>query len=270
MAIDLAAAKPIPARDLVPTNEILREITRGGLAGLIAGILVAGVGGRLVMRVAALIVPESIGNLTENGNRIGDITAGGTFALILFVGLFFGVAAGSLWVTLRPWLPAAAGTRALVSLPIAVGLGTRGLVDGTNHDFVVLGGSPVVVVSLVLLVALFGPTIVVAERWLEARLPHAGMEDRGLITGYALVTLLGTLMTALLVVPAYLGSDDMRLPGYALVVTGIATLASWRARVVDRPLPAWVAPVARIAITCAVIAGCIVAAGEATEAIGRA
>ena len=121
MTVDVAAAERARARDLVPANEILREITRGGLAGLIAGIFVAGIGGRLVMRLAALLVPESAGNLTENGNRIGDITAGGTFALILFVGLFFGVAAGSLWVVLRPWLPTTSSARALVSVPIAGG-----------------------------------------------------------------------------------------------------------------------------------------------------
>ena len=37
----------------------LREIARGGIAGVIAGALVAGVGGRVVMRLAAVAVPES-------------------------------------------------------------------------------------------------------------------------------------------------------------------------------------------------------------------
>ena len=54
-------------RELVPTNEVLREITRGGLAGLLAGILVAGVGGRLVMRLAALLVPESSARSPRTG-----------------------------------------------------------------------------------------------------------------------------------------------------------------------------------------------------------
>src|SRR5689334_4060691 len=129
MAIDLATAKPITARDLVPANEVLREITRGGVAALVAGVLVAGVGGRLVMRLAALLVPEAAGRFTENGNRIGDITLGGTFALILFIGLFVGVVGGTVWVTMRPWLPESAGVRALISIPIASALGTKGLVD---------------------------------------------------------------------------------------------------------------------------------------------
>jgi hypothetical protein len=268
MAVEVAEAQRVQAQDLVPANEILREITRGGLAGLIAGLLVAGVGGRLVMRLAALLVPESLGRLTENGNRIGDITAGGTFALILFVGLFFGAVAGSLWVTLRPWLPAATGSRALVSIPIAIAAGTRGLVDGGNPDFTVLGGSTPVVASLVTLVALFGPTIVLAERWLDARLPHAGRDDRHVVTGYGVVMMLGLTLTLLAVLPVYLGSD-LRIAGLALVVVGLATLASWRYRVVDRPLPSWVASVARLAIIVVVAAGSYVAVVEVAEAIGR-
>ena len=269
MAVDLATAKPITARDLVPANEILREITRGGLAGLIAGVLVAGVGGRLVMRLAALLVPESAGRFTENGNRIGDITLGGTFALILFIGLFVGVVGGTLWVTMRPWLPESAGPRALVSIPIAIALGTKGLVDGANPDFGILGGSTVVVASLVTLVAVFGPILVLADRWLDVRLPHAAEGDRGVIGGYAVVTLLGLFIGLMAVVPAYLGPDDLRPAGVALLVTGVATLASWRSRVIGRPLPGWISPVARLAIVVAVVAGSAVALSEVTEAIGR-
>ena len=257
-------------RELVPTNEILREITRGGLAGLLAGILVAGVGGRLVMRLAALLVPDSVGAFTENGNRIGDITAGGTLALIVFIGLFVGAVGGSLWVILRPWLPAARGARALASIPIALALGTRGLVDGANPDFIVLGGSALVVASLVTLVALFGPVIVLTEGWLDARLPHAAAGDGRIVAGYGVVTLLGSFLTLFAVVPAYLGSEDLRLAGIALAAVGGATLASWRYRVIERPLPALVTPLARLAIVGAVIAGSAVALAEVSGAIGRA
>lgn len=269
MAAGIVTVDVAEARDLVPTNEIFREITRGGLAGLIAGVLVAGVGGRLVMRLAAVLVPESAGRFTENGNRIGDITAGGTIALIVFIGLFVGVAGGTLWVTVRPWLPNAAGLRALVSIPIAVSLGTKGLVEGANPDFRILGGSIAVVASLVTLVALFGPAIVVAEGWLEARLPHAGEGDRDIVAGYAIVTLLGLVFGLMAVVPAYLGPDDMRPTGVALLGVGVATLATWWSRVGSRPLPRWVPPIARMAIVVAVVAGSAVVVGEVTEALGQ-
>src|SRR4051795_12956364 len=61
--------------------DLLREIARVGVAGALAGILVLGLGGRVVMRLAALANPESSGFLTENGNAIGVITAPGTIAL---------------------------------------------------------------------------------------------------------------------------------------------------------------------------------------------
>lgn len=51
-----------------PSMDAFRDITRGGLAGLIVGVLLAGIGGRVVMRLAALLVPAADGAFTENGN----------------------------------------------------------------------------------------------------------------------------------------------------------------------------------------------------------
>ena len=63
-----------------PTAGIVRDIARGGLAGLAVGIVLGGLGGRLVMRLAALLVPTATGFFTENGNQIGVITFGGSVA----------------------------------------------------------------------------------------------------------------------------------------------------------------------------------------------
>src|SRR4051794_13712655 len=87
--------------------DILREIARGGLAGLLAGVIVGGLGGRLAMRAATLLLPEAVGRITENGNRIGDVTFDGTVALVIFGGLLAGVLAASTWVVIQPWLPPA-------------------------------------------------------------------------------------------------------------------------------------------------------------------
>ena len=89
---------------------ILRDIARGGLAGLAVGIVVGGIGGRLAMRLIALLIPESTGRFTENGARIGDITLGGTFALLLFGGVFAGIFVGTIWVVVSPWLPRSPGS----------------------------------------------------------------------------------------------------------------------------------------------------------------
>lgn len=264
-AADAAAADDASA---VATNEVLRDITRGGLAGLIVGVLLAGVGGRLVMRLAALLVPGSVGSFTENGNVIGAITFAGSMGLIVFVGLLFGALVGSLWVVISPWLPASAPMRALLSIPIAVGLGTFGLVDDRNRDFAILGRDPLVIASLVALVASFGPALVVVDRWLDRRLPHAGPDDRGVIAGYAIVTALGSVLTLVIVVPGFLGSQ-MVLAGAGLVLVGICTLASWWFRVMRLEAPPSVLIViGRLGLATATVAGLLVATREVAGALG--
>ena len=110
-----------------PLGEILRDIARGGIAGLAVGIVVGGLGGRVAMRLIALLIPESTGSFTENGNRIGDITLGGSFALIVFGGLFVGIFVATIWVVVSPWLPRSLGLRVLAAIPLAIGLGAFGV-----------------------------------------------------------------------------------------------------------------------------------------------
>jgi hypothetical protein len=88
-----------------PAGEVLRDIARGGVAGIVVGILVAGLGGRLVMRLATILHEGTVGFRTENGEVIGEITLGGTLALMTFGGLGMGLVAGTIWVIVSPWLP---------------------------------------------------------------------------------------------------------------------------------------------------------------------
>jgi hypothetical protein len=234
--------------------DVLRDIVRGGLAGLVVGIVVAGIGGRLVMRLAALLVPGADGAVTENGNRIGDITLEGTLALIIFIGLFFGVAVGALWVTIRAFLPRSARARAAVSVPIALALGTSGLIDPRNRDFAILGNDPLVVASLVILVGLFGPALVLVEGWLEPRLARPASGDRRTISVFAVLASIGLFLLVVLVVPLYFG-PQLRLVGISLVVVGVATIATWVARIYDRAIPAWALVVGRVGLVAVVVTG---------------
>lgn len=248
--------------------EVFREITRGGLAGLIVGVLLAGVGGRLVMRLAAVLVPSADGAFTENGNRIGDITLGGSLGIIIAIGLLFGAVAGSLWVVIRPWLPRSRLAAATVTIPVAVALGTRGLVEARNEDFEVLGHDPLVVASLVIVVAAFGPALVLVDAWLDQRLPHPGPADRRVISGFAIVTLLGLVLTVLMVVPMYL-SAPLQSVGLALIVVGLATLASWvRLSRAQRVPPWWLTLIGRVGVGVAVVAGLAVVIPEIQGALG--
>ena len=150
---------------------VLRDIVRGGLAGTITGVIVAGVGGRLVMQFAAAAVPDAAGRLTENGNRIGAITLEGTFFLVLF-GVIIGLIVGAMWVALSPMIPWTGLRRAAATVPLAIALGGIGLVSGDNPDFVVLQHAPFVVLILLLLgVGAVGFVVPLMDDWLERKLP---------------------------------------------------------------------------------------------------
>lgn len=78
------------------------------ISGLTAGLLAAGPGGRLVMRLLAVTAgSEAQGRITEAEETVGRITVGGTIGFIVFVGLFGGLVVGALYVALRRWLPPA-------------------------------------------------------------------------------------------------------------------------------------------------------------------
>jgi hypothetical protein len=75
-------------------------------AGVGAGILAAGAGGRLAMRLLAVTAgPTAQGRITEADQVVGRISAEGTLGFIVFTGLFFGAASGAAYLLLRRWLP---------------------------------------------------------------------------------------------------------------------------------------------------------------------
>jgi hypothetical protein len=75
------------------------------VAGVAAGVLAAGAGGRLVMRLLAETSPDAQGSLTEAGEKIGEITVGGTLGFIFFAGVPAGVLSGALYALVAPVLP---------------------------------------------------------------------------------------------------------------------------------------------------------------------
>jgi hypothetical protein len=248
---------------------ILRDIARAGLAGLLVGIVVAGIGGRLVMRLAALLVPLANGSVTENDNVIGEITIGGTLALVIFIGLFFGASAGTIWVVVRPWLPGTGLRRALWAAVVAIGLGSFGLIRGGNSDFVVLGYHAVVVGSLVALVGLMGIGLSVVDGLLDRRLPIPPAIGSRSVGVYLAISLVGGLLILPIVVGAFLGGE-MRWVGIGLVVVGIATLRWWYLRLhgADRP-PRSLLLFGRAALAVTVLLGVLIELPEIRHALGN-
>jgi hypothetical protein len=211
---------------------VLRTITSGGLAGAIAGIVVAGLGGRLVMRIAAALNPDATGLLTENGERIGAVTADGTLALLLFGGLFSGLVAGIVWVVVAPWLPWTGRARLVAAAAAAVALGGPLLIRSENRDFRILESDGPILAMLLGLVALLGLGIGWLGGRLDRSLPRPAGNPWPLGVVYGAIALLGLLVLPI-AVGFYLSADTCgcadppRAVGWALMVAGIATVSSW-------------------------------------------
>jgi hypothetical protein len=257
--------------ELSRTGEVLRDIARGGISGVAAGIVVGGIGGRLVMRIAALLHPDAVGALTENGNRIGDITLGGTLGLVLF-GLITCAMAGAVWVIVSPWIPGRSGVRALLTAGIAIAIGTPALIIGRNPDFVILEHDPVVVALLVALVGSIGLSIALLDSWLDRRLPHAVNGRKRPAVVYAIVTLMGAVLVLPFVLLAYFAADEYQLPlrvGHALLVVGLCTATWWGLRIRGRvSTPRGLVIAARGAVLVAVMLGVLTSLHHISRALG--
>jgi hypothetical protein len=79
-----------------------RHVAVAAAAGVGAGIVAAGAGSRLLMRVLALTSSTTDGTFTEGGAEIGEITLGGTTALITFTGVPSGLLTGALYALTLP------------------------------------------------------------------------------------------------------------------------------------------------------------------------
>ena len=267
----IAAATVGDQAELSRTGEVLRDIARGGISGILAGIVVGGLGGRLAMRIAALLHPDATGALTDNGNRIGQITPGGTLGLVLF-GVVACAMAGAVWVVVSPWIPGRAGVRALLTAGIAIAIGTPVLIIGGNPDFVILDHDPKVVVLLVTIVGTIGLSIALLDSWLDRRLPHAITGRTRPTAFYAIVTLMGAVLVLPFVLLVLLTSDEYQLPlraGYALLAVGLCTAVSWILRVRGRPsAPLGLVIAARGAVLIAVLLGVLTSVPHISRALG--
>lgn len=269
MQPSMARPNPQVSTDRVSLGRLadpLRDIARGGLAGLLTGILVAGIGGRIVMRAAALLVPEAAGQFTENGNRIGEITLSGTMGLVLAGGLFFGLFGAVVWVVVSPWIPGGTRTRAVLAMPIAIGLTGIALVQARNPDFQVLRHDSTTVGLLLALVALAGLTIAAFDAWLDRRLPGAGASGRA--DGvYLALTVAGSGLIFPIVLAGYLGEE--RPLGLALVGVGIATMIHWTFRYRRRRTPpTWLVIAGRGSLLVAFLLGVLALAPDLASALG--
>jgi hypothetical protein len=195
-------------------------------AGAAAGILAAGAGGRLVMRLLAVTAGAGAqGRITEAEEIVGRISVGGTIGFVLFTGLFFGLPSAAGYLLLRRWLPAGrAGGLAYGALLLVVA-GTRlEPLRRANPDFDLVGPGWVAVAAFAALVVFHGMLVAALAGRLSRAVPLLAARP-GAIAAHAPLLLL-------LLVRGPVGGFLLVLVGVVVVlVTRIPrVVAAWRAR----------------------------------------
>jgi hypothetical protein len=151
----------------------LRTLAVATTAGVVAGVLVAGLGGRLVMRILGATSGDTAqGKVTEADEVVGEITAGGTIGIVIFVGLFGGLLTALGFVLVRRWLPTTAGSAGLVAGILLLGtIGVGDAMSPDNVDFAILRPTWLAVTLIVVVALLFGVTFTALAARLDAGMP---------------------------------------------------------------------------------------------------
>jgi hypothetical protein len=217
---------------LLAAVRFLRLAGVAGLAGYIAGVLVAGGGSRLAMRIVSLTAGhEHYGRLTEADARVGEITAEGTLFLFFFGGVV-GLSGTLLFLASRQWLPLRGWRLGLAFGGVMLAAFGPIIIDGGNFDFSEFGSPTLNVLMFASLFLLFGLLITCIFEWLDQRIPAS--PPRGialLLWGALLVVGLGSLKLGLLMLAAItfgLQSFTSVMGFYLLFAAPL--LAHWLAR----------------------------------------
>ncbi len=137
----------------------VRTAVVGIVGGIIAGVLIAGLGGRLVMRVLAATSGDSAqGLLTEAKETVGEITLAGSVGFVVFNGIFFGMIGGIGYLLLRRWLPATPWLGGLIYGTALLGVAPLDALDPDNADFAILTPTWLAVLLVSCLFPLYGMT----------------------------------------------------------------------------------------------------------------
>jgi len=153
--------------------DAVRTLACVASAGFVSGILVVGLGGRLVMRILAATSGDLAQHrVTDAGQAVGNISVSGSLSFMIFAGILIPIAAGVLFVPLRRFVP----TRSWIA-GIAYGvilLGFFGVDDPLapdNVDFVILSPLWLAVALVSATSLLFGTTFAALVARLDATLP---------------------------------------------------------------------------------------------------
>jgi hypothetical protein len=153
-----APGSTVPPSASLVVRRYLWYLTVALISGAAAGILAAGAGGRLVMRLLAVTAGAGAqGQITEADEIVGRITVDGTIGFVVFTGLFFGPVSGAAYLLLRRWLPAGRAGGLTYGALLLVVAGTRlEPLRRSNPDFDLVGPGWVSVAAFTVLVVFHG------------------------------------------------------------------------------------------------------------------
>jgi hypothetical protein len=175
------------------------------------------------MRIAGATGRDAAqGATTEAGFTVGEITFGGTIALVLFVGILFGILGAALYTVFRPWLAWAGRFRGLAFgiVLFAIGSASSDVMNPDNIDFFILGNGVLNVLLIVALFLTFGIVMEEVHRALDRRVPNESGR-RSIV--FAAISILGLLISVPLAVGTMFGNSgcDCDPPILAAWLTGL-------------------------------------------------
>jgi hypothetical protein len=183
---------PVAIRSTQGFSGIARTAAIASFAGFITGFITLGGGGRIAMRIAAVLSSDELqGTITENQEQVGAITLSGTWSLML-TGGFFGLGLGLAFAMIRPYLPESGWRRVLTSGAVFFAIcGFATLEGGGNRDYERFGIAGLNICLFTVLPLLFGLMIAPVADWLEhhidTRLPRLSRSPRTLLASSALL-----------------------------------------------------------------------------------
>ena len=223
----------------------------GLIGGVVGGLLAAGAGGRLAMRLlAATSGDRAQGQITEADEVIGEITVGGTIGFILFGGLFAGLVCAVIYLLLRKWLPNGSVGGLVLGGLLLVTLGSRvEPLRSNNPDFDLVGPGWLAVsvfAALVLLHALVSvavmarvsrslPLFAARKSVVLAYLPLLLLVPTVFVGGVVVVTMLaGAAISTQPAVRRAWSDARLMLGGRILIaVAGLASLPTFTTSIAD-------------------------------------
>lgn len=231
-------------------SRYLWAVTVAVVSGIVSGLLVAGAGGRLAMRLLAATAGDAAqGQKTEADQIVGRITADGSIGFIIFTGLFFGLATGALYLVIRRWLPEGRlGGLAFGLLLLVVAAPAIDPLRADNPDFDIVGPGWLAVLVFSALVLVHGMLVGALAARYSHSLPLPSRQRRAVVAYLPLLLLVP--MAPVVPVLAGVGGLVVALSRAEPV---IRALRSPRAAVAGSVLLAAVALVALPAFLSAVI-----------------